>query len=376
MRQGPPDKEGGQEFLLAVLPAREVVDRFEVDYVDAIERPEGYQRKLEPNRVKQVATYILEDDQATFPTNILVSIRDAEALTFTPESTNGNYELGTLKLDDFAKLWTVDGQHRTAGLREAIRRLRERAEDGDAGAVEALANLEAYPVPVCIFRAPEKFAEMRTFYVVNDRQKGVPTDVVDELILQHDKLHRQLTDREARRAKAVEVTHALEALEGQPWHKRLLLAGRATAKGTYKFRQHALVASLDPVFRVPYMEQMTGLKAAEILADYWSALERLMPDAFETPELYTIMKSTGVYAWHMVFPNVLELVRVRTEPLRAVQGELVDVFAEILGTAGPWVEAPTWHAQQGSPATKGSSMKTIRDLASQIKRALPRLGEE
>ena len=73
-----------------------------------------------------------------------------------------------LDIPDEVILWIIDGQHRVAGLSKAI----------EQGAQE----LHDYPFPIVVMVNPNKFDEMRAFYLVNSRAKSVPTDVAERIL--------------------------------------------------------------------------------------------------------------------------------------------------------------------------------------------------
>jgi DGQHR domain-containing protein len=370
VHQGPATADGaGQDLIIGVLPAGDVIDRATVDYVDVERNPDGYQRPLQQARLRDVAHYVRTDDLAILPTAVLVSVRAKDGVKFKSQSGSSGYGAGRAEIDDDIPLWVVDGQHRLFGLKVAIEAAADDARQGVPGAEETLTRLRSYPVPISLFEAPEKFEEMRTFFVVNDKQKGVPTDVVDELILQHYQQPgsaRKLTDRELRRAKATEVTHLLANTPGQPWAGRLLLAGQKATRGTYRLKSHAVVVSLDPVLRHNYVKLLPEHDTAALVGDFWSSLQTLMPEAFDSPEEYTVMKTTGVYAWHLVLPSVIEHLRDQRDFSRRA-------FVKVLEPARPWVEAKSWHREHGDPLTWGTGLKTLRVLAAQITDSLPEL---
>jgi len=370
VHQGPATTDGvGQDLIIGVLPAGDVLDRAQVDYVDVETNPEGYQRPLQQARLRDVASYVRTDELAVFPTAVLLSVRDDDSISFATTDANGVYEIGEIEIADGVPLWVVDGQHRLYGIRAAIEAAADDVKQGSPDAEETLASLRAYPLPVSLFEAPEKFIEMRTFFVVNDKQKGVATDVVDELILQHYQKPgsaRKLSDKELRRAKATEVTHLLASTPGQPWAGRLLLAGQKATRGTYRLKSHALVVALEPVLRHNYVKLLPEQDTAAMVGDFWSALQTLMPEAFDSPEDYTVMKTTGVYAWHMVLPSVIEHLRDKRDFSRRA-------FVSVLEPARPWVVSQTWHRESGEPITWGTGLKSLRVLAAQITNSLPQL---
>src|SRR5713226_4647921 len=83
VHQGPPTGAGaGQDLIIGVLPAGEVIDRAQVDYIDVEANPEGYQRPLQQARLREVGTYLRTDDRAILPTAVLLSIRDEGGFSF------------------------------------------------------------------------------------------------------------------------------------------------------------------------------------------------------------------------------------------------------------------------------------------------------
>lgn len=373
IHQGPADNpKAGQDFYVAILPAGVVAARAEVDAIDPITNPDGYQRRPDIARQRLVAQYV-RSEAGLLPTNVLLSIRNPDALRFTKEGGNGLSQFGTAELDDDEVEYVIDGQHRVGGLKKAIADAQKEVDAGSETAKAALEALKEYPLPVCIFHVDERFVEMETFYIVNNKQKGVPTDVVDELLLQQRQARHgvhSLSANEMRRSKAVEVTHSLATNAGQPWKGRLLLANQDSQKGHYQLKQHAMVVSLEPVLRHTYVEALKDApRIAELVGNFWTALRNLMPQAFGQPEDYFVMKTPGVYAWHLALPQVIE-------HLRGGRDFSVEAFTKVLRQADPWVRDNTWHKTDGDRLTWGSSMKSIRLLAEEIKDSLPALAIE
>src|SRR5207249_2548943 len=143
VHQGPASSGGpGQDLIIGVLPAGEVVDRACVDYVDVETNPDGYQRPLQQSRLKDVASYVRTDDQAVLPTAVLVSVRNENAVKFTPSSSNGEAgEVGMVEIAKDVPLWVVDGQHRLFGIRAAMEAAEEDVRQGSHGAAEVLEAL-------------------------------------------------------------------------------------------------------------------------------------------------------------------------------------------------------------------------------------------
>jgi hypothetical protein len=127
-----------------------------------------------------------------------------------------------------------------------------------------------------------------------------------------------------------------------------------------------MVVSLEPVVRHNYVHLLPTPDAATLVGNFWSALAQLMPEAFSEPKEFTVMKSPGVYAWHLVLPSIIE-------HLRDQQDFSVEAHASVLRPTGEWVEAETWHTNRGHALTLGTGLKTLRMLAAQISEKLPEL---
>lgn len=124
----------------------------------------GYQRLPLESRFGtgrgSIERYLLRE-WGCFPTTILLNIRGE--VNFEEESNLGWCSLGMLEFDDEELLWLIDGQHRVETLKRAV---------------EIKGEFEEYPVIVSILQLQKRFDELMYFYLVNRRQRGVPTDLV------------------------------------------------------------------------------------------------------------------------------------------------------------------------------------------------------
>jgi DGQHR domain-containing protein len=125
--------EAGQPVKLYVgaVPADVLESWAEIDVYDAGKNPGGYQRIPIDYRVRQVSRYAREHE-GILPTAILLNIR--EGARFVPDETQETgIRFGTLVIDQKAKLWVVDGQHRLNGLKDASERLRSSDPEATLG---------------------------------------------------------------------------------------------------------------------------------------------------------------------------------------------------------------------------------------------------
>lgn len=314
---------------------------------------DGYQRPLVPKRIGDVAWYLVEGE-GIMPTSVLLSVR-SEAVF--------NEEQSVLDIPDEVTLWIIDGQHRVAGLAKAI----------EKGARE----LKDYPFPIVLMVNPDKFDEMRAFYVVNSQAKSVPTDVA-ERILQRTLLERGkdwIMRREAKQdkkasgaintAKAVGVVDYLRS-QCPVWKGMVVVPGEPKPHPDAT-KQHTLVVSLvGGPYKVPILAEFDPTDLGVLVGRYWEAAEEVWPEAFKEPKLYSVRKSVGVWSLNMLFVDVFERCR-----------ELRDYskpkMVELLRGLGIGSEFWSSDAEVGDPLTFGTSMKTIGLLYSFLQEQLPKL---
>lgn len=345
-------------IYLTALPAKMILDNAEVDTWRE-DNPEGYQRPLVPTRLKDVAHYVT-DEEGVLPTSVLIRVRDADKVSFEAEgSIDGAGEWGNLVFAEGTKLWVIDGQHRLYGIKQAL----------EGGATV----LEDYPIPVSIFAGIDRFQEMRHFYLVNTRQKGVPTDVVDlHLAQMRERLGldmRELTgrlasvqDREYRRARAVKIARLLREMPG-PWEGAIRLPGEKLAPN-HRQRLHAVVASLEPVVREQYTGAIPDDDLARLVSNYWTALSTVWPEAFGGPDEYQVLHTPGLYSLHMVFADVIARCRDDRDFSQAKMKEIISATG---------IDTEFWHKERGNRMVIGTGMGSIRKLAEYIREQLPRL---
>src|SRR4051812_41345965 len=109
---------GNNEYYTANFPMGMVVKLFayDPDKMSGLAPEERHQRALKKARIPEIAEYVLSNDDYLF-SSITVSV-DADNLTFQPSNIDGNVGLLTLPME---AEWIVnDGQHRVAGIAEAM----------------------------------------------------------------------------------------------------------------------------------------------------------------------------------------------------------------------------------------------------------------
>ena len=117
---------GNTDYYTATLPFGAVTKlfTFDPDKMMELTPDERTQRELKRKRIPEIANYILDNEDYIFSA-ITVSVDSA--VEFTPAAEDA--DVGTLVLPLEAKYVINDGQHRVAGIEEALNQDPELAED-------------------------------------------------------------------------------------------------------------------------------------------------------------------------------------------------------------------------------------------------------
>jgi len=305
-----------------------------------------------------MARYVLAE-QGILPTSILLSTRPEEAVPLHFESvanSDAPVKWGVLTIPDGAKLWVVDGQHRYFGVDRAYER-------------EGAAELEAYPFPVSIMDNVDRYVEMVHFNIINTRQKKMPTDIVDRHLLMRQQKEgiKMLAsgkrgEKEYFQATATRIVDMLNEEQGV-WYHNIQVPGVA-GRDQGLVRQHAMVASLDPVMKDNWVRAQRPLDehVVKLLTNFWGALSQVWPEAFASPNDYRIQATVGIYSMHMVLPVLIQRCLAERDLSQ-------DKMREIIQATG--ITSEFWHKEQGDPMTLGTGMQSIRALAQYIIEQLP-----
>jgi DGQHR domain-containing protein len=345
-------EQKGQVLYLGWLPAEELIKRGKVDMWTPT-HTDGYQRGLVQKRIGEVAWYLVEGE-GIMPTSVLLSVRS---------ETVFDEKRSVLDIPDEVTLWIIDGQHRVAGLVRAI----------EQGAQE----LKDYPFPVVIMVNPDKFDEMRAFYLVNSKAKSVPTDVAERIlqrtmlergrdwILRREAKQEKKADKAVNTAKAVGVVDYLRS-QCPVWKGMVAVPGESKPH-PYSTKQHTLVVSLvGGPYKVPILAGFDPTDLGVLVGRYWEAAAEVWPEAFAEPGMYSVRKSVGVWSLNMLFVDVFERCREVRDYTKPKMVELL---------RGLGIDSEFWSSDTdvGNSLTFGTSMKTIGLLYAFLQEQLPRL---
>ncbi|MBI1885099.1 MAG: hypothetical protein HYS09_02090 [Chloroflexi bacterium] len=233
---------------------------------------------------------------------------------------------------------------------------------------EKLDWIAEYPLPVTIVEGIDAYEEMRYFHVINTRQKGVPTDVVDRhLLTMREAEGLALLEREGERnyvrGRATKFCDLLQQSPDSPWQGRIRMAGDS-AKPEHLIRQHTVVASLEAPLRDAFLSRLTDDEVGRLLVNFWAAVAQRWPMAVKEPRDYYLLKTIGVYAMHMVFPDLVHLCR---ETNTFTANRMYDLLIETGISVG------FWHKSHGHPMVKETGARYMRAAGEYLRERLPQL---
>ena len=351
-------KSNGVSILVTALTRGQLTEYAEIDRWSP-DNEEGYQRPLLDRRLREIAKYV-QSEEGIFPTSVLAATRSGtdNPTVFEPtDNLTGGSQFGWLTIPDGAVLQIVDGQNRLFGVERAY------VNTGDP-------ILEDYPFPVTIMEDVDRYMEMIHFNIVNTRQKRMPTDIVDRHLVQMQEVMglnmiassgaRGL--KQYRQATATKVVDQLYEADS-PWQYNIAIPGVA-GRDQGLVRQHAMVASLEPVLKDEWIKAQNPLveTVVALLCNYWNALNDVWPEAFQEPSDYRIQATVGIYSLHMFLPTVIQRCLSHRDISRSRIAELIE---------GMDITSSFWHKTEGDPYTLGTGMASIRALAQYFINELP-----
>ena len=345
----------GHRMTITTLPAGDLRDFTQIDLFDPalpIDDPnQGYQREPEEGRQKAYAKYLMENQGKVPLTPLILSSRD-HLMTYNAD--------GEVVIADDDKLFVVDGQHRKGGAEYAIY-----AKHSDF-----LLKLDW---PVMIIEGLTKSEEMRLFAIVNGTAKSVRTDLVNMILTQlvNHEGEDAVQDKDVWK---VIVTRALDIINrSDPWSGRVALPSEhsftkqevnadPSLANMRLVRATSFMTSLKPVYS--YLEdhgflsgsmEDRGNSVAQIVLDFWRALEEINPKLFEKADDFVIQKTPGIFALHGL---LLHLMRTMYSARREWSK---DGFLTMLDNSSALFSEAVWNKADGE-ASKYGSMKGFAEL--------------
>lgn len=302
-------EQAGKTLYLSAVSGAQLDDWRRRGYLDVDmygpepARQDGYQRPLEPNRVRKLARFLTGGERTLplMPHCLVLNLRDRKV--------GWNPEVGEISIPEGAVLWEVDGQHRIAGLLEAMR------EDP---------NLRNYMFPVVITEL-DRPTEAIQFILINTRQKKVPTALTLRT------LARRYRQRYAEAMMLLQgkewIPDAIDIMDGlatdpqSPWHGRIRPIGKRGRSKELLVPEQTFFMSLEHLIGKGRALEGKGTRyVKDFLLAFWKALKDRYPRACDpnSANEYFLMKGPGVVSMHMIAGLVYYLTDVlEGDPLKA-----------------------------------------------------------
>jgi DGQHR domain-containing protein len=218
----------GFEFLIGTIKAIDLIQLSTVTHRAIIGFDDDglplynkqVQRKPSPPRVKSIKDYLILDKFATFPNNLLVSVPSillGQEITYNVQCENYNLVIDESKINITDKdkplyLQIFDGQHRFAGMAEAIR------ECELTNNSEKLDQLQNFEFVVSFFIDAEIDLQAMLFSIINRTPVKVTQDLVFDLF--------GLTDSDSPQKTALAIALELNGTADSPFYKRIRLIAK------------------------------------------------------------------------------------------------------------------------------------------------------
>ncbi len=234
-------KQNSVDFFLGKIKVKELIELVSVtsraitgfnDLGEPLYNNNDYiQREPNPSRVNSIKNYLLTDEDACFPNNILISV---PSILLAEEVKNGDLEydeshIFTLKIDKNRinltsteapiYLQIFDGQHRFRGIQLAIQELRQTGSND-----EKLKELENFEFVVSFFIEAEIEFQAMLFSIINRTPVKVSQDLVYDLF--------GLTIKDSPQKTALAIVLQLNGLREKedgkvgPFYRRIRLLSR------------------------------------------------------------------------------------------------------------------------------------------------------
>lgn len=233
--------QNGQDFIIGKAKIEEVLqytkytERLIIGY-DENENPiynDHVQRKVDKSRVEKIADFLINDETATFPTNVVLGIPQnmIESQTLNDDGIinlvfNDKVVQEVVKakegdMDADIYVTIIDGQHRIRGIEVAIDRLRAMIDKSGDDKIQywqdKLTNLLNIELVISCFIDKTLEYQAMIFSTINRTQKRVSQDLVYCLF--------GLSTADSPYKTALEIVLALNGHPKSPFYKRIKLYG-------------------------------------------------------------------------------------------------------------------------------------------------------
>lgn len=311
----------------------------------------GYQRPEVLNHIRAIRRY-LESDGALLPNAVVIAF-DSRVL-FKPARTASPVDYataGTLRIpltEADRPGWLVDGQQRTAAIRDS--------------------QLEEFPVAAVAFIASDEEQQRSQFILVNNT-KPLPKGLIHEML---PDTVGSLPPAYARRKLPASVMIKLHTDADSPFHGRISMptSSEGNIKDTSILRM--IEASLYDGALYQYRDPVTGEGDEDSMAlhlkIYWSAVAVTWPDAWELPPKESrLTHGAGIRALGHLMDAWTEDSSAADLPAMDLPARLERLKPRTAWTGGSWDirdgESRRWNSWQNTPSDVDGLSRHLRALS-------------
>ena len=294
----------------------------------------GYQRPEVVSHITQIKDY-LESENPLLPNAIVVAFNPTVQFRPAPGSKPGISRMGTLVIpidpdcpDSDKPGWIVDGQQRSAALRDA--------------------RIDSFPVCVVGFVA-DGYEEQRQQFILVNATKPLPKGLIYELLPSTEgKLPRAL----ARRRLPSLIAERLNYDQGSPLEGII----RTPTNGTGVIADNSILKMLENSLSDGVLYNFEDIDAQlEVLKEFWDGVKRTFPEAWgRLPRLSRLMHGAGVISMGFLMDTIADRHRKQRKlTSKLFQQELEPLRKVCRWTEGYWDfdngESLKWNELQNVP---------------------------
>jgi DGQHR domain-containing protein len=283
----------GYEAFRGFAPLSSLAKLSEADIFDQVKNKSGTQRNLSLQHARKAYQYVSGTVKAFYPEMIL-NVRDTSYVTFTSLQKLGGVQFGTLQFTkDPSKAGKVivsrlDGNHRLWFA------------DGHERGMDPISR----PVSFCLLTIEDLEKELELFRDINDNQMGMNTSHLQNITA------RLLGDKLLKVQKpALYIVQRLMKDRTSPLYGRVHQGGKVEKGATLAGLTIANLTSAvgDMLGRSTKLAQFPDADAQyEVIKNFWIAVKKWIPRAWNAPRDYVIFKGVGLYAISYVGIEVID----------------------------------------------------------------------
>jgi DGQHR domain-containing protein len=293
----------------------------------------GYQRPEVVSHITQIKDY-LESENPLLPNAIVVAFNPSVSFKAAP-GRPGLSRIGTLSIpidpdcaDTDKPGWIVDGQQRTAALRDA--------------------RVESFPVCVVGFVA-EGYEEQRQQFILVNATKPLPKGLIYELLPSTEgKLPLSLARRKLPSLLAERLNYDADSpLQGMI---------RTPTNGNGVIADNSILKMLENSLTDGVLYNYEKIDdQLEVLKEFWNGVRKTFPDAWgKPPRLSRLMHGAGVIAMGFLMDTIADRHRTTSKlTAKVFQQELQPLQSICHWTGGYWDlgggETLKWNELQNVP---------------------------